>query len=275
MPIRTIQTKPILFSLFFFVCMFALHKLPLAAFLQNTLGYTAVFATMASKLIFNIIIIGSAYLLCVRTDNTKLGGLQLLTFRNFYLFALPVLYICLMTQNFARVRTVESPDFFSPLMLLFFFKSLSIGFLEEVTFRSLFQSLILKKYHASHGIYFCVTVTSLLFGFGHIINLINLNYSLIGVFSQIAFAFCVGFLFSSLVIATQNVYPIGIIHALNHFSSNIILVFPQYFANPSTADRNSSTLEIAGSVLLTLVIFGIPTIVPSYYILNRFKPVLS
>lgn len=273
--IKIIQKKPILFSVLFFVFIFLLHKIPLSNFFQKTFSYSIVLSTMVSKLIFNTIIIAIAYLLCYKTKNITLGGLKLLVFKNTYIYILPIIYIFLMSQNFKKLQIIEHSDFFSPIVLIFFIKALSVGLLEEITFRSLFQSLIIKKYYASYGIYFCVIITSLLFGLGHIINLVNLNYSLIGVLSQVVMAFCVGFLFSSILIATQNIYPVVLIHALNHFSTFIAELLPQYFNNTTTPPNNSSILEIIGSLVITLLIFGLPTILPSIYILNKFKPNLK
>jgi membrane protease YdiL (CAAX protease family) len=178
-----------------------------------------------------------------------------------------------MSNYFRKLHTINQNDFLSLTILLFFIKSISVGFLEEITFRSLFQSLILRKYYLSHGIYVCVAISSLMFGLGHLINLGNANYSLIGVFSQVVMASCIGFFFGSLLIATQSVYPAVLIHSLNHFSTFITELFPQYYANNvSSRMINSSTLEIIGSSVITLLIFGLPTILPSIYILNRFKP---
>lgn len=85
---------------------------------------------------------------------------------------------------------------------------INVGFLEEIIFRGfLFQMM------AKDNIKNAVVVTSITFGIGHIINLLN-GADLIPTLIQICYAISTGFLFAIILIKTKSLLPCIITHSV-------------------------------------------------------------
>lgn len=87
-----------------------------------------------------------------------------------------------------------------------------VGFLEEVIFRGfLFRAMEKSDLRSA------VIVSSLTFGIGHIVNLVNGNsQSLIGTLSQIVFAIMVGFVLVLVFYHGASLIPCIVFHAVNN-----------------------------------------------------------
>lgn len=85
-----------------------------------------------------------------------------------------------------------------------------VGFLEEIIFRGL-----LFKAMAKDNIKSAIVVSSLTFGIGHIVNLVNSSgVSLISNLCQVFYAVAFGFLFVVIFIKTKSLIPCIISHAI-------------------------------------------------------------
>ena len=95
---------------------------------------------------------------------------------------------------------------------------LMIGFLEEIIFRG-FLYKGLKK----NGMLFATIVTSLTFGFGHILNLFN-GTAVVATLIQIITAISIGFLFVTIFDKCKSLWPCiithSIVNALSIFNNN-------------------------------------------------------
>ncbi len=102
--------------------------------------------------------------------------------------------------------------------LLFLFFCLSVGFFEELLFRVyFFQKLLVNKVP---NFWKATIITTLLFALVHSFNLIKADYSILGVFFQIFFAFIMGIIFQALFIRFKNVFLIGTLHGIvNYFGT--------------------------------------------------------
>lgn len=117
---------------------------------------------------------------------------------------------------------------FTPVETLFYMLSMIlVGFLEEVIFRGfLFKGL------CKDNIKTAIIISSLTFGFGHIINLFNgSGANLISNLSQVGYAIAIGFLFVILFYRGKSLWPCIITHsvlnalgAISNRSESIILV---------------------------------------------------
>ena len=97
---------------------------------------------------------------------------------------------------------------------------LCVGFLEEVIFRGL-----LFRAMAKNNIKSAIIVSSITFGIGHLINLLNgSGMDLINNLCQIAFAIAVGFLFVTIFYRGESLIPCIITHSaintLNTFAND-------------------------------------------------------
>ena len=88
-----------------------------------------------------------------------------------------------------------------------------IGFLEEIIFRGFLFKMMQKDNEKT-----AIIVTSITFGIGHIINLLN-GAELISTLIQIVNAITLGYLFVILFIKTKSLWPAIITHATLNASS--------------------------------------------------------
>lgn len=98
-------------------------------------------------------------------------------------------------------------------IVFYLLNMLMIGFLEEIIFRG-FLYKGLKK----NGMLFATIVTSLTFGFGHILNLFN-GTAVVATLIQIITAISIGFLFVTIFDKCKSIWPCIIAHALFNFFS--------------------------------------------------------
>ena len=112
-----------------------------------------------------------------------------------------------------------------------------VGFLEEIIFRGL-----LFKEMSKDNIKVAVIVSSLTFGMGHIINLINgSNVELISNLLQVIYATGAGFMFTMIYLKTDSLFICIITHSL----FNSLSAF--------SVDVNNINSEIITSILITLI----------------------
>lgn len=115
---------------------------------------------------------------------------------------------------------------------------LLIGFLEEIIFRGfLFQMM------AKDNVKSAIIVTSLTFGIGHIVNLLN-GVDIISTLIQIYYSITIGYLFAIILIKENSLWPCIITHSL----INALSIF--YV-------ENQITIFIAPLFLIVISIFYI------------------
>ena len=128
------------------------------------------------------------------------------------LYCLPL--IVLATVNLWRGAVLR----FSPLeTALYVLAMLCVGFIEESVFRGLLFRAMLKD-----GVKSAVLVSSLTFGLGHIVNLLN-GAELLPTLLQLAYAVAIGLALSVFVLRTGNIIPCvvfhGVFNAMSTFSN--------------------------------------------------------
>lgn len=115
---------------------------------------------------------------------------------------------------------------------------INIAFIEEIIFRG-----FLFKMMAKDNVKTAIIVSSITFGIGHIINLLN-GASLIPTLMQIGYAISIGYLFVIIFYKSESLLPCIITHALVnslsifnientislYFSSIILMVIPLIYA---------------------------------------------
>ena len=125
-----------------------------------------------------------------------------------YLYFLPLLVLA--TANLWNGMVFEHAflDTF-----LFIVCMLFIGFLEEIIFRGfLFKALSRKNVRSA------LLISSVTFGMGHIVNLLN-GADFLPTLLQIGYATAIGFLFSVLFLKTKSLWPGILAHAVINATS--------------------------------------------------------
>ena len=148
-----------------------------------------------------------------------------------FLYYLPLLLIVSCNLWFGLTMNMPLGE-----MLLYMGSMLCVGFLEEVIFRGL-----LFRAMAKDNLKAAVIVSSVTFGIGHIVNLINgSGAELLSNLCQVCYAVAFGFLCVMLVLRGGSLLPCIAVHsAVNMLSA---------FAAPQTPQQ-----ELLSALLLTII----------------------
>ncbi len=120
---------------------------------------------------------------------------------------------------------------------LFIASMVFIGFLEEVIFRGfLFKALSKKSIRSA------LLISSITFGMGHIVNLLN-GAAFLPTLLQIGYATAIGFLFTVLFLKTKSLWPGIFAHAVINASS----IF---------AVAGDGSVQIIGSLVMVVLSVG-------------------
>ena len=197
--------------------------------LSDTLGITKVI-TLPILLLLSVIL----FLFIKRNDLTeKYGFCKADVAASKMLFYIPV--IILLTANMWHGFRLNMSPFESILYIL---SMLCVGFLEELIFRGLlFNAMLINGKNSA------IIVSSVTFGVGHIINLINgSGAELLPNLLQVVYAIAVGFMFVMIYYRTKSLLPCIITHGVFNALSA--------FANETGL---TSKEQIISCVLITLI----------------------
>lgn len=93
-------------------------------------------------------------------------------------------------------------------IIFYMLSMICVGFLEEIIFRG-----FLFKMMAKDNLKAAITVTTLTFGIGHILNLFN-GVDLVPTLIQVCYSLAVGYLFVMILIKGKSLWPCIITHSL-------------------------------------------------------------
>ncbi|MBQ9114381.1 MAG: CPBP family intramembrane metalloprotease [Clostridia bacterium] len=149
-----------------------------------------------------------------------------------YLFFIPL--ILMVSVNFWGGVALN----FSPLeTVLFVISMLGVGFMEEIIFRGFLFKALLKD-----NLKMAIIISSVTFGIGHVINLIN-GADLVPTLLQICYAIAGGFMFTIIFYKSGTLIPCIVAHSLINATS-------------AFEGQTSLTLNIITAVVLTVVSVG-------------------
>lgn len=128
-----------------------------------------------------------------------------------YLYFIPLFLI--ITTNLWNGVTINIS---AAEAVLFILSMLCVGFIEEIIFRGFLFKAICKK-----NVYQAILISSITFGFGHIVNLLN-GANFVPTLLQIFYASAIGFLFTIIYYKGKSLFPCiithGIVNSLSIFS---------------------------------------------------------
>ena len=152
-----------------------------------------------------------------------------------YLYFVPILLIS--SVNFWNGITCKAS---LPEVILFVISMLCVGFLEELIFRG-----FLFKAMCRDNVKTAIVVSSLTFGFGHIVNLLR-GEALAETLLQLIYASAVGFCFTVLFYVGKSIIPCIIAHAVVNSTSMFCM------------DRNWTMFLISTAVITVVgVAYGV------------------
>lgn len=182
-------------------------------------------------------------------------GVKAGVIKKYWLLIIPLLYPGAWAHKDFEIRCSFSE------ILLALTPTLVSAMWEEFVFRGVIQGYLVKN--SRKNLHSIVIFTSLLFAFGHLLNLRAVHP--ISVSSQVIFAFMTGMLFSAIHLHVRNIWLLGISHGLLNFLFNgcgITKVFTEE-TEPGISEYVS---QIGGFILISIPGFLI------YWLLMRFLP---
>ena len=155
-----------------------------------------------STIINTIFSIGLIILIII-LKRTSYYGLTKVTKLKDYLYFIPlILIVSVNLWNGVNINNSTSEIIFHIMTMI------NIGFIEEIIFRG-----FLFKMMAKDNVKIAILVSSITFGVGHIINLLNGAY-LIPTLMQICYSIAIGYLFIIIFYKSKSLIPCIITHCL-------------------------------------------------------------
>ncbi len=170
------------------------------------------------SLLVNTVITITLVSTIISTKKTKYYGLVKVNKPNKYLYFVPLILLVLI--NFIGGIKIQNT---AKEIILFILTMLEVGFIEEILFRGYLFKILEKDNQKT-----AIIITSLTFGIGHIVNLLN-GANFIPTLIQILYSISIGYLFVKILIKTKSLWPCIITHsllnALSIFSNQTTIIF--------------------------------------------------
>lgn len=180
------------------------------------------------SLLVNTVITVTLISTIISTKKTKYYGLIKVNKPKKYLYFIPLILLVLI--NFiGGIKIVNTPK----EIVLFMLTMLEVGFIEEILFRGFLFKTIEKDDQKT-----AIIITSLTFGIGHIVNLLN-GANFIPTLIQIIYSVSVGYLFVKILIKTKSLWPCIITHSL----LNVLSIF----------SNQTTTIFYISSILMLMI----------------------
>lgn len=211
-------TSPFLLTIIMLLVIGVVFVIPLESSLlkYGMSGFRAEYINLFVKM---SVLLLAGYSLVKKCNLTVIAGLSAnYSWRFKYLNAIPV-YIILL--GIASVLSADISKIEVVNLILLLISCLAVGFAEELLFRGVLQSFFLKKFiDRKSGIFFGTFIPAVAFGLFHLINLTK-NGLVLPVLIQVVFATFIGFFFGVLLLKTNKLIPIALVHALINFSFSL------------------------------------------------------
>jgi membrane protease YdiL (CAAX protease family) len=155
--------------------------------------------------IINTILSVALLALVISLQRTTYYGLTKVTNLKRYLYFIPLLFIMSINlRNGIHINNTAGE------ILFYIIYMVNIGFLEELIFL-----VFLFKMMAKDNIKSAILVSSITFGIGHIVNLLN-GADLVPTLTQICYAIAIGYLFVIIFYKSKSLVPCIIAHSVNN-----------------------------------------------------------
>ena len=196
----------------------------LNSYLMQNYGHTSIQSVIANT-ILSIIIIG----IITFSNRVKYYGLTKANNSKKFLYFIPLFIISLFNLiNGFHINNSTSEIICHILTMV------NVGFLEEIIFRGFLFKMMEKDNVRS-----AIIVSSITFGIGHIVNLLN-GADLIPTLMQVGYAIAIGFMLVMIFYKSKSIIPCVLFHA----TFNVLSIF---------ATGNSSVISSIVLIIICLV----------------------
>lgn len=190
--------------------------------LPFNLFFTALDSFKAAQLgdaLKNGIIILYGWALIRHFGHVKESGVLTILPRNAFLFLIPTYFLFLGPLQYLlfdyTFESIQSSD-----VLILLFSNLTVGLSEEIIFRGFMVPHLIKGRDQSKSLLYPLTLGAFLFGGLHFLNLLANDSNTYLVIAQVTYATMFGVAFGVLLLRSNSLFPIGILHGLINFTSN-------------------------------------------------------
>ncbi len=249
------KKRHLLFCLLLTICFVSVAKIPIRLLLESSALQE--YAEELNVLIKVIIFLFATHLLARKYNLLQLGGFKRPLSKNYWLLLLPFLYPGVWPLSTISSDCIQNFPYLFVTMAMLILHALA----EEVVFRGVIQGYLLKN-NINKSFHFIALTTSILFALSHLINLKEGN--LPSVLNQMVYAFFMGMLFSALLLRTNNVWLLGIVHGLMNF----IFTMCSDTAGTDPDTQGTATLLESLVSMATLSLFFSPILL-IYWFLTR------
>jgi CAAX amino terminal protease family. len=138
---------------------------------------------------------------------------------------------------------------------LFLVLMLLIGIFEEILCRGILLELMLRKWgNTRKGIFLSAFMSSLVFGFAHLVNLIGAADMLIATIAQVLYATLFGVFFAAVYLCSQNIWVVVLLHAVyDGFAMIVEARMP--VVSPDTTAPGLAVLSVV--IFIPLCLYGV------------------
>ena len=247
---KTVIKNPFVIIVITLILFKGILKLPINTTILETFDLSIQQSDNISRLLKNLVIIILAIYAIKKLKLVELSGLSKhIKLQNKFLILIP-LYLVIIGVLFllgTDLSSISAIDF-----ILLSLAMLSVGFVEEFIFRGILQSVLLKKYsHRKNGILISIFLPAALFGGIHLFGLDMSNIA--ASIGQVVYAFFIGATFGAILLKTNKIVPLAIIHGLIDLVFSINTLLDDGAMAGELEQQNIG--QAIGSMLLVLPLF--------------------
>lgn len=224
------------------------------------IGISDILVKEISVLLKHLLIISLAIIGIKKLNLKALAGLdKQLPWKRKYLFLLPSYLLIIGAVQFFEVNTSGLK---AVNILFLFLSSMAIGFSEELVFRGFLQSIFIKaNYEKKNRVFLNVLIPCSIFGLLHLLDFETQNAA--REVSQFLYAIFFGFFCGALLLRTNKLIPLAIIHGLVDFVFGFSKIMGAETKELSieTIDLSAKIINAVASLIVILPLFIIGILV--------------
>ncbi|MGE5397581.1 MAG: lysostaphin resistance A-like protein [Chitinophagales bacterium] len=182
----------------------------------------------------------------------------------------PIVVLCILVSWPLIDGTLHIDTSKSFVIILYILVYLSTGFYEEILFRGVTLTVMVRRWGAGKsGLYLAAVLSSVMFGGLHIISLFLGRISLMASVTQVLYATFIGTFFAACVLRNKSIWPAIFFHALFNICSDWSAIsIGSHFGQISNINNTFA------DALSTILVF-LPFFIYGLFILRKVQPLNS
>jgi membrane protease YdiL (CAAX protease family) len=181
-------------------------------------GLLFLFTYLFNQIIGSYIVVALIIIISIFIKKFKYFGFKTENLLKGLLYGLPIILGSIYTflLSYFNVRNSRLITPWAYRTISFIFQMLSIGLLEEILCRGIILNILRNKLkNRKNGTLLAIIISSSLFGFAHLMNLVNSPPEILwGIISQIFYSMIIGMCYAIIYIKFNNIIVVIILHSL-------------------------------------------------------------